>query len=192
MTTKITYHVAQDEVVDRSLRALETKFPDAHIDELKDQYKEFFSRLPPVPYLHIFNDEFFSFVNQNADVKSVQAWLQNPPFEEHMAPYAKLPSRPYLSGFHALGFQHRNPDTIDLCDFEAFLSQNNDSKDSQKSCDDFKLDFKIQNGLHDKAEKCPRCKGVLGRALVRTTMGADEAMSAVRRCVNCGYQDKKG
>jgi len=196
----MNYPPSHQEVLTQSQKELRLKFAKLEETETFREVFEYythvqFPKFPPIPYLFVFNDAFFGFLhNINSSelgLRAVMEWLKSPPFEQGMAAHAKLPEKPYLSGFHPFAFQHNSPDHIDLSAIKETQSML-DSKATARMCEEFKQEFKTRNGLHNqKVEHCKQCKvGVMSSYEERSTLGADEAAKPVSKCVSCGYKIK--
>ncbi len=189
MSGEVKYTTAQDEVLRESVKQIQSKFPTA--TELVNYYsKTFFHRLPPIPYLFPFNDDFFGFSHTCNDPVIALEWLKRPSFEKGMAAHAKLPDKSYLSGFHPFAFQYQAPESLDTKDFDTL--QKFQENTTQTLCDAYNNNFKEKNKIDtDKMAKCKKCKvGTLQYREERTRLGADEAATPVTKCLNCGDRIK--
>jgi hypothetical protein len=165
------------------------------VTKLVERYSALFARLPPIPYLYLWNDTFFGFLHRldgsRESLKQALEWMKLPEFENGMAAHAKLPDKPYLSGFHPFAFQHQTPEKMDTTHFDKMMIAQDDTV-RYRACEEFKEQWKIKTGTQNQnMEHCPQCKvGVMTSYERRATLGADESAKPVRKCVNCNFQSK--
>lgn len=187
----MNYGPSHSEVLVSSVKQLVEKFPGAAEEVTQVYTNTYFPRLPPIPYLFIFNDAFFGFLRHCTHPSHAIQWLKSPPFEAGLAAHAKLPQSPYLSGFNPFAYQHRPPTELDTTGFEHMLKLR-EVNNTVQMCNDFKQQFKIENKMDDQAiMKCKKCLvGVLQSFEKRMRMGADEPLQPMTKCLNCGEHKK--
>lgn len=192
-STKLQCQTSTDEILTASIQQLKQKFPGDQNAVVEYYVHHFFPRLPPIPYGIVLNDAFFAFLGTSSanspNEHEALNWLKKPDFETGMAAFAKLPDKPYLSGFHPFAFQHDPPATLDTKHFDRLQAQQTNTM-RIAACEDYKKKFKEITGSKELQE-CPQCKEKkLCETEKRTRLGADEAATPIKKCLNCSYEKK--